>query len=326
MRTVTEVPAVPPGQPEQKADRLLVGVCLPFIAVHLALGLVFVTGISWTWVLVAAISYLVRMLAVSAGYHRYFSHRAFRTNRLFQFVLAWAAQMSAQRGVLWWASHHRQHHKYADTGLDVHSAARGFWWAHLGWMLSSRHQTTNYDSIKEYSRFPELVWLNEHPLVPSLSGLVLAWYFGGLPGIVWACVVPTVLVWHACFAINSLGHRFGSRRYLTADTSRNNVLLALLTCGDGWHNNHHSAPNAANLGWFWWELDLTFYALKVLSWLGVVRDLRLVRPDAKYAFREYTPEQRQQLREGVIAPVKPPLPTPESSPAIGFDDSGLLKP
>ena len=298
---------------------------MPFIAFHLALGLVFVTGLSWAWVLVAAISYLVRMFAVSAGYHRYFSHRAFRTSRLFQFVLAWAAQMSAQRGVLWWASHHRLHHKYADTSRDVHSASRGFWWAHAGWLLSSRHAATNYDSIKEYSRFPELMWLNEHPLVPSLSGLLLAWYFGGLPGVVWACVVPTVLVWHASFAINSLGHRFGSRRYLTADTSRNNGLLALLTCGDGWHNNHHAAPNAANLGWFWWELDLTFYGLKALSWLGVVRDLRLARPEAKYAFREYTDEQRQQLKAGGIAPANAPLPTPESRPAIGFDDSGLLK-
>lgn len=322
---MTEAPAV---SPDPKLDRLQLGASLPFFAFHLLLGLVFVTGITWQWALVALVSYYVRMFAVTAGYHRYFSHRTFKTSRLFQFVLAWVAQMSVQKGVLWWASHHRQHHKYSDTVADVHSPVRrGFWWSHVGWILSRRYDRTDYDSIKDFSRFPELVWLNEHHLVPPLTGLLLAWYFGGLPGVVWAAVVPTVLLWHATFAINSLAHLFGTRRYLTADASRNNFLLALLTCGEGWHNNHHSLQNTTNQGWFWWEIDLTFYALKVLSWLGVVRDLRLPRPEAKYAFRAYTDEQKRQLKAGGTAAVRVqlPVPTPESRPALGFVEPGLLK-
>ena len=314
MRSVTGVPPPPKG-------RFHRGVTASFLAFHLLVGLVFVTGISWEWVLLALASYSVRMLAVSAGYHRYFSHRAYRTNRLFQFMLAWVAQMSAQGGVLWWAAHHRHHHKHADSMDDVHSPARhGFWWAHVGWMLSRRYERTDYDAIKDFSRFPELMWLNVNWWVPPLAGLVLAWSLGGLPAVVWAGIVPTVLLWHATFSLNSLGHLFGKRRYLTADTSRNSFLLALLTCGEGWRNNHHRSQVTANQGWFWWEWDPTFYALKFGSWLGVVRDLRVVRPEVKFSFREYTPEERQQLvaesRFGKFEP-KARVPTPEAQRAIG---------
>lgn len=309
------------GVPTPSKDRFHKGVTASFLAFHLLVGLVFVTGITWEWALLALASYSVRMFAVSAGYHRYFSHRAYRTNRLFQFMLAWGAQMSAQGGVLWWAAHHRHHHKHADSMDDVHSPARhGFWWAHVGWMLSRRYERTDYDAIKDFSRFPELMWLNVNWWVPPLAGLVLAWSLGGLPAVVWAGIVPTVLLWHATFSLNSLGHLFGKRRYLTADTSRNSFLLALLTCGEGWRNNHHSSQVTANQGWFWWEWDPTFYALKFGSWLGVVRDLRVVRPEVKFSFREYTAEERQQLvaesRFGKFEP-KARVPTPEAQPAIG---------
>lgn len=285
-----------PALPDRALDRPQWGQGLPFLGFHLLLGLVFVTGITWEWALLAVFSYSVRMFAVTAGYHRYFSHRSFKTSRPMQFLLAWAAQLSAQKGVLWWASHHRHHHKLSDTAQDIHSPQRhGFWWSHVGWILARRYNETNYGAIKDLSRFPELVWLNEHPLVPPLSALLITGLLGGLPALVWVGVVPTVLLWHATFSINSLSHLFGSRRYLTADTSRNNFFLALITFGEGWHNNHHSSQSSARQGWFWWELDLTFYALKVLSWFGLVWEVREPRPETKFAHHGYTAEQRQQL-------------------------------
>lgn len=300
-------------------DRLQWRTALPFFGFHLALGLVFVTGLSWEWALLALASYALRMFAVSAGYHRYFSHRAFRTNRLVQFLLAWLAQLNGQNGVLWWAVHHRAHHKKADTEGDVHSPRRGFWWSHVGWTLSQRHAKTDYDAIKDFSRFPELVWLNEHPLVPLVSGLLIAGLLGGLPAIVWACIVPTVLVWHASYAINSLSHLFGRRRYLTADESRNSFLLSLLTLGEGWHNNHHMAQGSARLGWFWWELDVTFYVLQLLAWVGVVRDLRPPRPEVRDAYLAYSEEQQALLKaQSRFGKFDPSLrvPTPEERLAV----------
>jgi stearoyl-CoA desaturase (Delta-9 desaturase) len=319
---LTEAPVVPP---DQQTDRLNWRASAPFFAFHLALALVFVTGVQWQWVLLAFGSYAVRMMAMSAGFHRYFSHRAFRTNRLVQFGLAFVAQASWQRGVLWWATHHRQHHKHADTEIDVHSPVRrSFWWSHAGWLLSKRHDKTDYDAIKDFSRFPELVWLNEHPLVPLLTGLVIAGFAGGLPAIVWACVVPTVLVWHASLSVNSVSHLFGSRRYLTPDTSRNSLLIALLTFGEGWHNNHHSAQATARLGWFWWELDFTWYALELASWVGVVRDLRLPRVEQRDAYLGYSADEqallKAQSRSGKFDPGEH-LPTPQERPAVEFERS-----
>ena len=291
-----------------------------FVSFHVLVGLAFLTGVTWEWLGLALSSYAVRMFAVTAGSHRYFSHRAFKTNRLVQFLLAWVAQLSFQRGVLWWAARHRQHHKHADTAEDLHSPVRmGFWWSHVGWFLSRRYESTDSDAIKDFSRFPELVWLNDYWFVPGVSALALTWFLGGLPAVVWAGIIPTVLVWHASFAINSLGHLFGKRRYLTPDTSRNSAWLALLTLGEGWHNNHHRSQGSTRLGWFWWELDPTFFVLKFLSWVGVVRDLRPVRPEVKYCFREYTVEQRALLVEqsafGKFEPLTR-VATPESQAAV----------
>jgi stearoyl-CoA desaturase (delta-9 desaturase) len=290
------MPEAPPS-PAQPKDRLDWRASGPFIAFHLALPLVFVIGVQWEWVLVAIIAYAVRMLATSAGFHRYFSHRAFKLNRLLQFLLALVAQSSWPRGVLWWATHDRLHHKLAETEGDVHSPVRGgFWWSHAGWLLSKRHEATDYDSIKEFSRFPELLWLNELPHLPMLAGLIVAYWLGGLPAIVFACVVPTVLTWHATLSLGSLSHLFGRRRYLTPDASRNSFLLSLLTFGEGWHNNHHHSQGSARLGFFWWELDLTWYLLELLSWVGVVRDVRQPRPEVRNAHLGYSAEQLALLK------------------------------
>jgi stearoyl-CoA desaturase (delta-9 desaturase) len=295
---------------------------LPFIAFHLLCGLAYFTGVSWKLALIALASYSLRMFGVTAGYHRYFAHRAFKTNRVFQFLLAWLAQTSLQKGVLWWAAHHRHHHRFSDAPEDIHSPVRkGFYWSHLGWILARRYDATDYAAIKDFARYPELVWLNKYHLVPPLTALAAAWIFGGLELFVWAGVIPTVLLWHGTFTINSLSHIFGRRRYLTTDTSRNNWLLALLTMGEGWHNNHHYHQNTANQGWFWWEVDLTFYVLKVLSWMRVVSGLRLPSDNTKYAFRAYTAEQRAQLdvesRFGMHRP-KPAIPTLDATPALGI--------
>lgn len=315
---MTEAPHVPA---DALRDRTNWVASIPFFAFHLLCGLAVFTGVSWKLALVAVASYYVRMFGVTAGYHRYFSHRAFQTNRVFQFALAWLAQMSMQKGALWWAANHRHHHRTSDTPDDIHSPVRkGFWWSHVGWILSSRYDETNYGAIKDFARYPELVWLNKYHLVPSLTGLAGAALLGGLDGFVWAGVIPTVLLWHGTFTINSLSHIFGQRRYLTTDTSRNNWLLALLTMGEGWHNNHHYHQNTANQGWFWWEIDLSFYVLKALSWVGLVRGLRLPSDATKYAFQDYTAAQRAQLnaesRFGMYLP-RPRTTTPDETPVLG---------
>ena len=308
-------PKLPEPTPVDEAalDRLNWVTSAPFILTHvLCLGAFFM-GFHWQYAVLALVSYYVRIFGVTAGYHRYFSHRAYKTNRVFQFMLAFLAQTSIQKGVLWWAANHRHHHKYSDQAEDIHSPTlKGFWHSHMTWILSERYEKTDFNRIKDFARFPELRWLNTYHLVPALSVFAVLFALGGLPWLMWGGIIPTVLAWHGTFTINSLSHIFGSRRYITTDTSRNNLLLALLTCGEGWHNNHHYYQNTANQGWFWWEIDLTFYGLKVLSWLGVVSDLRMPAEQTRQSFRAYTPEQRAQLN----APVRflPPAEQPQSQP------------
>ncbi len=269
---------------------------IPFIGWHLLLGLVFVVGVRWEYLAVFAVTYAIRMFAITAGYHRYFSHRAFKTGRVFQFILAFLAQTSAQKGVLWWAANHRHHHRHSDTEDDLHSPTRkGFWWSHVGWIVTKDYEATNTSAVKDFSKFPELTWLNRYSAIPALLMLPVLYALGGLPWVVWGGVVSTVALWHATFTINSLSHVFGVRRYLTTDTSRNSLLLALLTFGEGWHNNHHYHQNTANQGWFWWEVDVTYGILRVLSWVGVVHDLRLPSDQTRYAYRQYSQAQRAQL-------------------------------
>jgi stearoyl-CoA desaturase (delta-9 desaturase) len=214
------------------------------------------------------------MFFITAGYHRYFSHRAYRTSRWFQLVLAVGATATFQKGVLWWAAHHRVHHRRSDQEGDLHSARRdGFWWSHMGWFLCRDLEDTDLTRVRDLARYPELRWLGTYWLVPPLvlAGLLLL--VGGWFALVWGFAVSQVLTWHGTFTINSLSHMFGSRRYATDDDSRNNVVLALVTLGEGWHNNHHHYQVAARQGFHWWQLDLTYLVLRVLAGLGVVWDL-----------------------------------------------------
>lgn len=248
---------------------------IPFALMHVACVGVAFSGVTAASVWLCAISYGVRMFAIGAGYHRYFSHRSFSTSRWFQFLLAVLAQSSAQKSVLWWASKHRQHHLHSDTPQDTHSPShQGFLYAHLGWIFSSHHQSRDPTTVQDLARFSELVWLDKFEIVPAVALAILSFVIAGWPGLFVGFVISTVLLFHATFAINSLAHTFGSRRYVTGDDSRNNLVLAMITFGEGWHNNHHAFQSSARQGFRWWEIDLTFYGLKALAGAGLVWNLK----------------------------------------------------
>lgn len=248
---------------------------VPFLGVHLMCLWAFWIGISWELVALAIGSYYLRMFAITAGYHRYFSHRSFKTSRVFQFVLAFLAMTSAQKGVLWWAAHHRHHHKHSDQEADRHSPVhQGFWWSHVGWLLSNEYESTDLALVRDLSSYPELRLLDRWYLVPPTLYALLIFALWGFPGVIWGFFISTTVLYHCTFFINSLTHIFGRVRYDSRDGSRNSFILAVLCCGEGWHNNHHYYQLAVNQGWFWWEVDLSYYVLTVLSWFGIVWDLR----------------------------------------------------
>jgi len=263
---------------------------VPFIAMHLACLLVFWVGVSPIAVAVAVALYALRMFAITGFYHRYFSHRTFRTSRTLQFVFALIGASSVQRGPIWWAAHHRNHHRHADTARDVHSpVVHGFWRSHVGWFLTRGGFRTDWERVRDLARYPELRWLDRYDILVPVALAVLLFATGAVlervapqlgtsagQMLVWGFFVSTVVLFHATVTINSLAHRFGRRRFPTRDDSRNNLWLALLTFGEGWHNNHHFFPGSARQGFRWWEIDLTYYGLRAMSLLGLVRDLKPV--------------------------------------------------
>jgi stearoyl-CoA desaturase (delta-9 desaturase) len=263
---------------------------VPFIGMHLAcFGILFV-GASTTAVVTAVALYVIRMFAITGFYHRYFSHRSFKTSRAGQFVFALLGASAVQRGPIWWAAHHRHHHAFSDTEHDVHSPAqRGFLWSHMGWFLSRRHFEPDLSRVRDLLRFPELRLLDRFDILVPVAlavglfgaGAALEHYAPHLHTdrwqmLVWGFFVSTIVTYHATYTINSLCHVFGKRRYDTADDSRNNVWLALLTFGEGWHNNHHHYPASTRQGFYWWEIDLTYYGLRLLALFGIVWDLKPV--------------------------------------------------
>lgn len=256
-------------------EKIAWGSSLPYILLHvLAIVGLFYFPPTLELVLVAVGAYYLRMFGITAGYHRYFSHRSYKTGRVFQFILALLGSFSSQKGVLWWAGHHRHHHKHSDQPEDIHSPKRGFWWAHHLWILCPKYDETPINSIRDFAKYPELRFLNRTWLVwPFVFGGLLA-LIGGPAWAFWGGLLSTVVLWHGTFTINSLTHLWGSVRYATTDTSKNSFILALVTMGEGWHNNHHFYQSTANQGFYWWEVDMSYYILKVLSWLGVVKDLR----------------------------------------------------
>ena len=271
---------VEPGQ-ERRIDWTRV---VPFLGMHAGCLAVLWVGASPVAVAIAAALFAVRMFAITAFYHRYFSHRAFRTTRAAQFVFALLGASAAQRGPLWWASHHRHHHAHADRPDDSHSSRQhGFLWSHVGWFLARGSFARREKRVTDLSRYPELLWLDRYDTVVPAALAIGLYLLGGWQWVVWGFCISTVALYHATFTINSLAHRFGSRRYATRDDSRNNLWLALLTFGEGWHNNHHHYPAAARQGFFWWEVDFAYYGLRVLAALGLVWDLRQVPESARQA-------------------------------------------
>ena len=263
-----------PGAARRQSPLGVVSLVL-FVGIHLGSLSALALGFSWRSALLAVGLYWLRMFGITAGYHRYFAHRAFKTSRAFQLALACIGASSLQKGPLWWASLHRVHHRWSDTPRDLHSPKqRGFWYSHVGWILSPEHDETDLSLVPDLARYPELLWVNQYHWVPALALALFCYAVDGARGVVWGMGVSTVVLWHCTFTINSLAHVWGSRRYETTDTSRNNLVLALLTMGEGWHNNHHHYMNSANQGFFWWEVDASYYLLRALSWVRVVRELR----------------------------------------------------
>lgn len=248
----------------------------PFWGVHLvAIGGIIYSGFSWSGLALAVAFYYARMFFVTAGLHRYFSHRTYKTSRLFQFVLALGASTTVQKGPLWWAANHRHHHRSSDQEDDIHSPRHtGFWFSHLGWILVDDYQRTRWEDIRDMAKYPELRWLDRNDMIPVVAFATSFYLIGGWHALLWGFFVSTTLLWHGTFTINSLSHVLGRRRYETTDDSKNNWFLALLTMGEGWHNNHHYYMNSTNQGFFWWEVDMSYMILKGLSWLGIVWDLR----------------------------------------------------
>ncbi|MEQ1655790.1 MAG: acyl-CoA desaturase [Nitrospira sp.] len=257
------------------AEAIQWATAIPFILVHLMGLWAIQTGVSVELIVLAIASYYLRMLAITAGYHRYFSHRSYKTGRVFQFLLAVLAMTSAQKGVLWWAAHHRHHHKHSDQEQDRHSPVqRGFWYSHVGWLLTNEYDRTEFAIVKDLVKYPELRLLNRFHYVPPFLYALLIYMVWGFPGLVWGFFISTTVLYHCTFFINSLTHIIGRVRYDSRDGSRNSFILAILCCGEGWHNNHHYYQSSVNQGWRWWEVDFSYYLLILLSWFRIVWDLR----------------------------------------------------
>ncbi|MCE7861907.1 MAG: acyl-CoA desaturase [Bacteroidetes bacterium CHB5] len=263
---------------------------IAFLLIHLMpLGAIWTGATFFDW-MVCIFLYVFRMFWVTGGYHRYFAHRSYSTSRWFQFVIAFMAQTTAQKGALWWAAHHRHHHRHSDTPADPHSMKiYGFWYSHVGWIVGPDFKETDYKTIGDFAKYPELVWLNKHYLVPptilAIAVTALgAWVNGGSPLLMFTSAglstlfigffLSTVILYHGTFSINSIMHKFGTQRYESNDESRNSIWLALLTLGEGWHNNHHYYEVAARQGFFWWEIDITYYILRGLQSVGLIWDLK----------------------------------------------------
>jgi stearoyl-CoA desaturase (delta-9 desaturase) len=299
------------GFPETDTERLDYLAIGQFVFLHAGCLLALWTGVSWVALAVCLGFYCLRIFAVSAGYHRYFAHRSYKTGRVFQFLLALLASLSNQKGPLWWAAHHRYHHAHSDREDDIHSPGQhGFWWAHCGWIFSMAYRRADERLVSTFTRYRELQWLDRFYLVPPLSAAALMFFIGvglqrikpelhtsGPQMLAWGFFISTVLVHHAIYSANSIGHLFGSRRFASSDQSRNNVFVALLTFGDGWHNNHHFYQRSARHGFYWWEVDLTLYILTALSYLRIVWDLH-TPPERIFAEKASS----HSLDEAVVAP------------------------
>lgn len=289
-----------------------------FALVHIVPLAAIWTGVTMFDWLLCGFLYFFRMFWITGGYHRYFSHKSYKTSRWFQFVIAFMAQTSAQKGALWWAAHHRHHHRHSDQPSDPHSMKLyGFWYSHVGWIIGPDYKKTDYKTIGDYAKFPELVWLNKYHAIPAIvlaftvtalggwvngGSVLLMFTHHGLSTLFIGFFLSTVILYHGTFSINSIMHKFGKQRYQTGDESKNGLILALATLGEGWHNNHHYYEVSARQGFFWWEVDITFYILTIFSWVGLVSDLKGVPNHIKYSQNKtHAKELAQKLKSEQIS-------------------------
>ncbi len=295
---------------------------IAFAIIHLMPLAALLTGVTvFDWMMCAFL-YFFRMFWITGGYHRYFAHKSYKTSRWFQFVIAFMAQTSAQKGALWWAAHHRHHHRHSDTPADPHSMKiYGFWYSHIGWIVGPDFKETDFKTIGDYAKYPDLVWLNKHYLVaPTILALVVMALGGivdggsittmfsavGFSALFIGFFLSTVIAYHGTFSINSIMHKFGNQRYQTGDESKNSIWLALLTLGEGWHNNHHYYEVASRQGFFWWEIDITYYILRGFQAVGLIWDLKGVPNHIKFSKdKQHAQELRKQYQvQGLVSQSK----------------------
>lgn len=301
-RAGLHVPRLPKQSPRPNKVTAWLGSGI-FVLMHVACLAVFLTGAGVLPLALCAVCYLVQMFGITAGYHRYFSHRSYKTSRPFQFVLAWLGCSATQKGPLWWTARHRHHHRTSDSPEDMHSpVAHGLWWSHVGWVLSPDSDGTDERSVRDLSRYPELRWLDRYHWLPPVLLAGLCFLVGGWAGLVWGFFVSSVLSHHATFLVNSACHLWGSRRYETTDASRNNALVAVLTLGEGWHNNHHHYQSSANQGFFWWEIDVSYYLIRLLETVGLVWDVRTAPADKLRSKVTGSPTLTVSLATSVLPP------------------------
>lgn len=320
----SHVVVAPEHDKNDPKEKLNYATSIPFFLIHLMpLGMIWFPP-SATELAVCGALYVIRMFFITGCYHRYFAHRGYKLPRFMQFLVALGGGTSAQKGALWWASHHRWHHRFSDTNRDPHNSNRGFWWSHVGWILCEKYNETHYETIKDFAKYPELVWLNKHHLVPPVMLGVGVWLWGSWSALFCSFFLSTVLLYHGTFSINSLTHKWGKPRYKTGETSKNSLILAFVTLGEGWHNNHHYYASTANQGFFWWEIDISYYVIRVLSFLGLASDIRV--PTDRARFKNWIDEgarDRLLKRYGLQAPEEhtherqevPSIPAPEAGPA-----------
>jgi stearoyl-CoA desaturase (Delta-9 desaturase) len=275
-----------PAWAKRPEDRLNVRSSLAFFALHLLPFLAIFTGVTLTALILAFVTFTVRMFCITGGYHRYFSHKSYRLARVPQFVLAFGGTMASQKGPLWWAAHHRNHHRFSDTERDIHSPKRGFWWSHVGWILCDAYNESDRNQIRDFAKYPEIRFIDKHDWIGPWTLGALCFLIGGWSGLLIGFFASTVVLWHVTFTVNSVAHVFGRRAYETTDTSRNTLLIALATGGEGWHNNHHAHPTSARHGLAWYEFDPSWLLVKALRFFGVAKAVHVASVDSATADRE----------------------------------------
>ena len=251
-----------------------------FWVVQASALLVFAVPFRWAFLGLWAASHFLRAIGLTLVFHRYLAHRAFRMNRVARFVWTFIGTAAMQKGPLWWAGHHVNHHRFADREGDPHSPMiSGFYYAHVGWFLHDtkhdRVEATN-PVIRDFSTVPEIAWLDRYFFLPPAALAATLFLAGGWPWLVYGFCLPTMTLAHATFAINTVNHMFGSRRFDTLDESRNNPLTAFFAVGEGWHNNHHRYQRAARNGFYWWEFDPTWYTIRAMAAVGLGGDIQPV--------------------------------------------------